>query len=169
MRSSFPFLFSLPAEVLRELTVCLPLKLNLRRDYRLQGKVHRTIISLLKTSGTMLSRLLIEHQNYSFKTRVEVKILTLLFRYFRVKSHMAACQSKGSKGSKGLSSPHRKKMEEKVLEMQLPRAQHWQEHLHPPSVLKLPETTVYHMCFRGRISFVYVVWISPYSLWPRQL
>lgn len=121
MRSSFPFLFSLPKEVLRELTVCLPLKLNLRRDYRLQGKVHRTIISLLKT---MLSRSLIEHQNYSFKTRAELKILTLLFRYFRVKSHMAVCQSKGSKSSKGLSSPHRKKMEEKVLEMQLPRAQH---------------------------------------------
>lgn len=76
MRSSFPFLFSLPKEVLRELTVCLPLKLNLRRDYRLQGKVHRTIISLLKT---MLSRSLIEHQNYSFKTRAELKILTLLF------------------------------------------------------------------------------------------
>lgn len=79
----------------------------------MQGKVHRTIISLLKTSYAMLSQLLIEHQNYNFKTRAELKILTLLFRYFGVKSHMAACQSKGSKGSKGLSSPHRKKMEKK--------------------------------------------------------
>lgn len=71
---------------------------------------------------------------------------------------MAACQSEVSKG---LSSPHRKKMQEKALEMALPRTQFWQKHLNLLYVFKLLEilsTTTY---VKGCISFVYVLWISP--------